>query len=169
MRDRGFQYIGANMVDLKCNTDEALKALNQLPKKVQKRMLRKAAQAAGDTILIPLEALAPERTDEETPGGNALPPGILKADLHTQVVVRPEGVEVKVGPGEIAGHVARWQNNGWTLTSHRKDGHKKIKDIPGKHFFEAAFDEAGEKAVDVFCQVLAQQLGLDNGPDESSE
>ena len=135
-------------------------ALSKLPEKLQKRVLKNALQAGGDVILEEMTALAPERTDEPTPDSTALPPGILKADLQTQVTVgTTTGANVKIGPGEIAGHVARWQNNGYNLTSHgKKRGRKVIKAISGKHFIEAAVDAAGQKALDAMIDSIAQAL-----------
>jgi len=116
-----------------------------------------------------MKQLAPERTDEATPEGNSLPQGILREDLHTQVIVSASGESrVKIGPTEIAGHVCRWVNNGWMLTSHGKSkaGRKQIKQIPGKHFMEAAIDEAAQSAVDAMIQSLADSLNSDSSSED---
>src|ERR1700722_8845686 len=149
-------------IDLKIDTTKFDAALKALPDRVSKRYLKSALQASGEVILASMKNLAPERTDAPTPEGNSLPAGILKEDLHTQVVVGDKGgAWVKVGPTEIAGRVCRWQENGWSLTSHgSKAGQKKLKDIPGKHFMVGAMDEAGELAVQAFVDVLAEQLDL---------
>ena len=146
-------------MEFKIDSKALDEALSKLPDKIQKQYVSKALQAAGDVILEAMVAKAPERTDEETPDSNSLPPGILKADLHTQVVIGTKGARVKVGPTDVAGHVARWQNNGWTLTSHKgKGGKKAIKDIPGKHFIEGALDEAGQAALDAMANSLGESI-----------
>lgn len=140
----------------KVDTSELDAALSKLPDKVQKRIVVNALQSAGDVMLTALKAHTPESTDEETPDSNSLPPGIMREDMHTEVTVsETKGARLRVGPTQIAGHVARWVNNGWTLTSH--DG-KKIKDIPGKHFIEAAFDETALSALDVLTESIAEGL-----------
>ncbi len=123
--------------------------------------MRAALQAAGNVLLEAQVEQAPERTDEETPDGTSLPPGILKADLHTEIQINGQSApRVKVGPSQIAGHVTRWQNSGWNLTSRgkSKSGRKVIRSIPGKHFIEAAFDESAESAVDAFVSTLRDGL-----------
>jgi len=80
--------------------------------------------------------------------------------MHTEIQIGSQfPPRVKVGPSSIAGHVARWQNNGWILTSHgSKARRKQIRQIPGKHFLEAAFDESAQDAVDKFLEVLGAGL-----------
>lgn len=134
--------------------DDMLKAL---PEKVAKKYVQKALQASGDVILAPMVALAPENTSETTPDSNSLPPGILKADLHTQVIMAADGGKVRVGPTSISGAVARWQNNGWAVTGHAP-GKKKIKDKPGKFFMQGAYDEAGEASVNTFIASLKDSI-----------
>jgi hypothetical protein len=145
--------------DLKIDTSQFDAMLAKLPVKLAGKIMRDALQAGGDVLLSSMKALAPERTDEPTPDSNSLPPGILREDLSTQVTVSAtQGARLRVGPTEIAGRVARWQNDGWMLTRKTKNGKKQIKQIPGKHFMEAAVDEAGEAAVDAFVATLAQGL-----------
>jgi HK97 gp10 family phage protein len=147
----------ADGVTLEIDTRELEAALKALPKKVAKAKLQKALQLGGEVILEAMIANAPERTDEPTPDGDSLPPGVLKADLHTQVSSHEDGGSIKIGPSTITGHVARWVNNGWALTGH-KPGKKQIKEIPGKHFIERAFDESAEKAVNAFLTALSASL-----------
>jgi hypothetical protein len=150
--------------ELKIDTSQFDALLAKLPAKVSGAIMKNALQTAGDVLLASMKALAPEQTNEPTPGSNALPPGILREDLHTQVIVsETKGAQVKVGPTEIAGHVARWVNNGWMLTS--RDG-QQIKQIPGKHFMEAAADEAAELAIDAFATSLA--VGLEDENEETN-
>jgi hypothetical protein len=148
--------------DFGINVDvsEIQAAFAKLADKLQNKVLKKALQIAGDTILNPMIELAPEHTSDPTPNGTSLQPGFLKADLHTEVKVTQGGGSVKIGPSQVAGHVARWQNNGWVLTSH---GGKKIREIPGKHFIEAAFDEAADAALAAFCEELAKGIAENQG------
>jgi hypothetical protein len=157
-------------IDLKTDTSQFDALLAKLPIKVAGKIVKDALQAGGDVIVTAMKALAPERTDEPMPDSTGLPPGILREDLHTQVTLgATQGANVKIGPSEIAGHVTRWQNNGWVLTGHGKGkrGRKAIKSIPGKHFMEAAVDEAGEAAVDAFVAKLAE--GLASATDDTEE
>jgi hypothetical protein len=134
-------------------------ALIDLGEKVAKKALKTALQAAGDTMLEPMVELAPEHTEDVGSNSTSLPPGMLKADLHTDVMVSGSGGNVRVGPSMDTGHVARWINNGWTLTSHgKKRSRHAIRDIPGKHFLEAAFDESSEEALHVFLDVLSAEI-----------
>lgn len=143
-------------LEFKIDTRELDAALSKLPDRVQKHIVVTALQAAGNIILAAVKANTPERTDEETPDSTALPPGILREDMHTEVKVsETKGARLRVGPTEIAGHVARWQNNGWTLTSH---GGKKIKETPGKHFIEAGFDESAQAALDALTASIADGI-----------
>jgi HK97 gp10 family phage protein len=142
------------------NTRELEEALKALPEKVAKKYMMKALQTAGNVLLDAMVSLAPERTDEKTPNGDSLPPGILKYDLHTQTILQDDGGKVRVGPSGIAGHVARWQNDGWMLTGH-KPGKKRIHEVadqPGKFFMQRAFDESGEAALEAFTNDLADSI-----------
>lgn len=149
----------ADDIALKVDTSKFEARLKALPARVANQYLAAAAQAAGDVILPAMKALAPERTDEMTPDGNSLPPGILKYDLTTEVKLDKDGAHVKVGPTAVSAHVARWQENGWMLTAH--DG-KEIRQIPGKHFMAAAIDETRQAAVDALVNSLASSLNTDS-------
>ena len=157
-------------IELTVDTRELEWALEQLSQRAAGQVMRDALQAAGDVMLESVVDHTPERTDEETPEQTSLPPGILKADMHTQVgLSKKTGTGfVKVGPSkDIGGLVAYRQENGWTLTTHgspgKHGGRKPIRDIPGKHFMAAAFDESAEAAVDVFCETLQNILGYGEG------
>lgn len=149
----------ADGIEITVDTRAVEKALLALPMKMRGPAMTKALRDAGQIMLDAVVAHTPERTDEEMPNSNSLPPGILKADMHMQVILG-DTPAVKVGPTSIAGHVARWQNNGWVLTSHgrSKRSRTKIRAIPGKHFLEAAFDETAETAINVFALTLADAV-----------
>lgn len=143
------------------DTRELDKALSGLPEKVSKQIVEDALQAAGNVVLEEMVALAPERTDEMNPASNSLPPGILKADLHVDVSVSASGgANVRIGPTAVAGRVARWANNGFTLTGHGKSRRSRriIRAIPGKHFVEGAFDVTAQRALDVLAEQIGQGL-----------
>jgi hypothetical protein len=150
----------ANDISLHIETAKLEEQLNNLPEKIRSKYVKAALQTAGDIILQEMVAQAPERTDEPTPDSDSLPPGVLKADLHTQL----KGGAILIGPSEIAGPVARWIEKGWTVTGHGKSkrGRKKIKAIPGKHFMSGAVDVAGEAAVNAFVESLSNALGEDS-------
>jgi hypothetical protein len=155
----------ADEIELRIDTREMERALKDLPNKLLKAIMSGSLQAAGDVMLEAVVAHTPERTDEETPEQTSLPPGILKADMHTEVQFsRKYGTaRVKVGPSRaIGGLVAYRVNNGWTLTGHGKSA-RKIRSIPGKHFLEAAFDESAQAAIDVFIDDLGNSLGFGEG------
>ena len=158
----------ADEVEFKVDTSALDAALQKLPERVQKRIIRNALQSAGDVMLDAMKAHTPERTDDENPESTSLPPGIMREDMHTDILVsETKGARLRVGPTEVSGHVARWVNNGWTLTKKTKSGKRKIKDIPGQHFMEAAFDESSEQALGVFIATLAKGLTEENeGSDE---
>ncbi len=158
----------AEDIDLIIDTKELDARLSALPGKIQKEYVTKALEAAGNVILEAMVAHAPERTDEETPDSNSLPPGILKADLHAQVIIGQSGARVRIGPTEIAGRVARWINDGWIHTGHGKSrrGRKRsrnkdtgeVLEIPGTHFIERATDESGQAALDAAVASLSESL-----------
>jgi hypothetical protein len=157
----------ADEIELVVDTRELEAALRAVPDKLRGEAMRKALQAGGNVLLDAVFAHTPERTDEETPGSTALPPGVMKADMHTQIQMgsASQPPRIKVGPSSVTGHVARWQNDGYTLTKGHRESEKRknasrrqIKSIPGKHFIEAAFDESAQTAVDMFLAVLGDNL-----------
>ena len=131
--------------------------MRSLPDAVARKAMRKALRAAGQEILNPMITLAPERTGTPTPKGDSLPPGVLKADLGTRIRLEEDGGSVFIGPSRDTAHVARWINDGWTLTGH-KPGKKTIRDIPGKHFIEGAADEGAQRAVNAFTDTLMEEI-----------
>src|ERR1700732_2807651 len=107
-------------LDLTIDTRELDDLLAKLPPKIAKQYIGEGLEAGGQVILTAMVARAPYRTDDKDPDGNSLPPGILKEDLTVDVKIFPDGGggRVNVGPTQIAGYVARWQNNGWAVTTH---------------------------------------------------
>src|ERR1039458_2397877 len=136
--------------------------LQGLPHRIARRCIEDAMQAGGDVLLAAMKALAPERTDTPTPRSNSLPAGFLRADLTTQVQVKPGFAPiVKVGPTKYTSYVAWWIENGWTPTGHGKSrkGRKQVgAPIPGKHFMAASFDESIARAADAMLSSLSESL-----------
>lgn len=165
--------------------------LADLPKRVRRRAVRSALQAAGDVLRDAIETEAPERTDVPTPGSDALPPGILKADISTQVQVGTKyDPRVKVGPTAIAGRVARWVENGFDhvsggasegsiafKTKYGIGGTRKLgtkgEHIDANPFMARGFDASIGQAVDAMLGSLATSLGQDintpSGGEESDD
>jgi hypothetical protein len=159
-------------IELTIDTRELDRALQAMPARLAKAIMSGALQAGGDVMLEAVVAHTPERTDEENPESTSLGPGILKADMHTEVQFsRKYGTaRVKVGPSRaIGGLVAYRVNNGWTLSGHGKSP-RKIRSMPGKHFLEAAFDESAQLAIDTFIDELGNSLGFGEnaGPENNS-
>jgi hypothetical protein len=162
----------ADTIGLEFDTRQLDAALQNLPNRLARAVAGRALQAAGDVMLAAVMIHTPERTDEETPEGTSLPPGILRADMHTQISFsrKSGGASIKVGPSaEIGGLVAYRINNGWILTAHgskKRYGQRQIRAIAGKHFLEAAFDESIGTATAVFIETLADNLfGVEEGND----
>lgn len=162
----------SDTIELKIDTRELEAALKKLPNRLARAVAGRALQAAGDVMLDAVQAHTPERTEDIGPESTSLPPGILKADMHTQIFfARKTGnAGIKVGPSkEIGGLVAYRVNNGWILTAHgakTKYGQRQIRPIAGTHFLESAFDESIETATAVFLETLADNLfGVDEGND----
>jgi hypothetical protein len=159
-------------ITLTIDTREMERALKALTQRAARSAMGAGLQAAGNVMLDAVVAHTPERTGEETPEQTSLPPGILKADMHTEIQFSRKygNGRVKVGPSRaIGGLVAYRQNNGWILTAHggkTKGGGRKIRSIAAKHFLESAFDESSQTAVDMFLATLADNLFADENADE---
>jgi hypothetical protein len=127
----------ADEIELRFDTRELDAALKALPAKLRGALMAKALQAGGDVMLDAMVEETPERTDDETPDGTSLPPGMLKAAMTTELVMpNSDGLvregrgfksggspRIKVGPQRVGaanrfGRTAYWVNNGWMLTGH---------------------------------------------------
>jgi len=147
-------------ISISIDTHEVDELLAKLPARVSRKIRGEALQKAGDIILAVMVDLAPEMKEEQDPSSNALPPGVLKADLHTNVVTnRQGGAYIDIGPGDVSGHVCRLQEDGYNLTTHGKRASRKIiKAIPGKHFMASAADQTFNAAVDAFVDSVTQAV-----------
>ena len=141
--------------------EELLKAM---PQRVARRAVRQALQAGGDVIREAMEAECPKRTDTPTPGSDALPPGILAADLTVQVIVGTRyNPTVKIGPTKDTSHVANWIENGFDHVEggRKRKGGKATKHIDANPFIQRAFDESAQAAVDALPSSLSTSLEQD--------
>ncbi len=150
----------ADDITVTIDTAQIEAALSALPERVSGRILKQALQQAANVVQDAIVTLAPQRTDEPTPGSNSLPPGILKADIQTNVrITSRDGAVARVGPTDLTAHKARWIENGFMLTTHgRKRYRRQIKQIPGVHFMAGGFDEAAPRALSVLTESLREAL-----------
>lgn len=174
-------------ISLTIDTSQWEKLLAELPQRVARKAMRQALQAGGDVLAEAMEAEAPERTDTPTPGSDSLPPGILKADISTQVQIGyKNGARVKVGATEIAGHQAWWIENGFdhveggasdqSIAFRGKYGIKGnnkagtvTKHIDANPFMARAFDSSINRAIEATLESLAASLSQDINDDSGTD
>ncbi len=162
-------------ISVSIDTAQIEAALSALPERVSGRILKRALQDAASIVQESIAALAPQRTDEPTPSSNGLPPGILRADIQTEVRISGrDGAIAKIGPTDLTAHVARWIEKGFILTTHgRKRSRRQIKQIPGRHFMASGFDESAQSALDTLIEslrtALTNRAALPGGPSGSEE
>jgi len=146
----------ADGITVHIDTKAVEEKLSRLPQELQNKYMKESYRAAGDVMLGAVHDNTPVRDGEEdSPDSTSLPPGIMQEDMT--LTVTKSGV--KVGPTEISGARARWINDGWQLTLNGK----KVKDIPGQHFMERAFDECAQEALDAFVETLTELINNDEG------
>ncbi|MGA2650417.1 MAG: HK97 gp10 family phage protein [Terracidiphilus sp.] len=151
-------------IALKIDTSKFEELLKAMPQRVARRAVRQALQAGGDVLAEAIQANCPVRTDTPTPGSDALPPGILAADISVQVVVgTKDDPTVKVGFSRDTAHVANWIENGFDHVEggKKRKGGKATKHIDANPFMQRAFDESAEHAVDALTESLATSLEQD--------
>jgi hypothetical protein len=161
----------ADGLSLKIDTTKFEALLKAMPQRVARRAVRQALQAGGDVIQEAMVAEAPQRTDAPTPGSDALPPGILKADLSVQVTVgTKDDPIVRVGPSRDTAHVAWWIENGFDHVEggRKRKGGKVTKHIDANPFMLRAFDSSISSAVDAMISSLAGSLEEDLTSETSS-
>jgi hypothetical protein len=104
-------------------------------------------RAAGAAIAIVADAIT-SRTPVRT--------GQLQGAVQVSVLpAGPGAVARTAGFKNKEGVIAMWLEYGWMLTSH--DG-VPIHPVAEKPFMRPAFDESAATAIDVFAQVLSDQL-----------
>jgi hypothetical protein len=150
----------ADLITMELDTadlDEKLKALGE---KMAGKVLKQALTSAGLVFKEAMIQAAPERTDG-VQGGDALPPGALKADIGGDVLMRPEremGV-VRVGPSKLTEYVARWLEQGHEIKTHGKARNRRVVGHAPPHKFMApAFDAASQIALDAFLETINEAI-----------
>jgi hypothetical protein len=142
-------------VTLSIDTREWENLLKALPEKTRRGAVRQALQRAGDVMADAIAEEAPERTDTPTPDSNSLPPGILKADISSQVQLKAKlPPRVKVGATEIASRVAWWIEQGFD----HKRGNVHVDANP---FMARGFERSITAATTVFLDSLSTALTAD--------
>jgi hypothetical protein len=152
--------------DLKVDTSQWEALLLELPKRVAKTAVRKALQAGGDVLCDAMKDECPVRTDEATPGSDALEQGLLQESITTQVMIGTKyDPKVKIGPGVGTGHVAYWVENGFDHIEggKRGKGGRVTKHVDANPFMQRAFDSAIGVATDALLESLGRSLGQDTG------
>jgi len=153
----------ADAIKIDLDMSAVVAAFDAVPQNIQRKVTKQALSQAGEIFKAELEA-AIDATDkgtaDEDPEGNSLPQGFMRND----VVFNIKGGELWVGFSPVSAHVARWQDKGWTLTSHNGT---QIKDIPPRDFSGKAFDAGAHLALDVVIHSLRTTKLLDMNGSES--
>lgn len=148
----------ADGIDVKFDTSKLLKALDEMPKKMQRKHLRKGVAAGAKPILERMQAKCPVNTTHPvTPGSTALGPGVLKASLRTKITTGKDGATAWIGAPEGTGHVAYWMEKGF---QHKRGN--KVKDVPGTYFMTGAADEAATRAIDAMVEAIGDSMEGDS-------
>jgi HK97 gp10 family phage protein len=123
--------------------------LDELTPSKAVKVLRDAVKAGDDVFAQAVRLAAPEL--KEDAGGNALPPGFLKADITTKTTIADDGAIIgTIGPGNLSKHVATWVESGHSRIS--KSSGKKVtldKPTPAYPFIRPAFEESATKVIEV--------------------
>lgn len=124
--------------------------------KLKRQQLRNAVAAGAFVFRDAIEDFAPERVADGH-GGNALPPGALKADIHVVLENHRDdrGVTGHAGPGVNTGYVANWLENGHRIVTHKG---KAVGTATPHPFLRPAADSAAQAALDAFTAQLAEDL-----------
>jgi hypothetical protein len=158
-------------LNLKIDTTQFEALLKAMPKRVARRAVRQALQAGGDVLQEAIAAECPVRTDTPTPGSDALPPGILQADISVQVTVgTKDDPIVRVGPSRDTAHVAAWIEAGFDHVEggRKRKGGRVTRHIDANPFILRAFDSSISSAVDAMISSLAGSLEEDLTSETSS-
>lgn len=138
---------------------EVNKALTELSKKVQRKVISKACRAAAKTIQAKAKTNAPKG-----------PTGLLKRAIKVRVSKyvgnrkkkRSEvAINVQIGKGDFKGKTfyGAFQEFGWKsgrrFARSQKDTRKQI---PGKHFMENAYKSERDQAVNALVDELKRGI-----------
>ena len=128
-------------------------SVTQFTNKVQRVMIRKAANAGGDVMKKAIAERAPVLTDFERAGKSSSgrkPPGWLKRHIMRRgQATRDGGFKVNVGPSPSA----YWGRFAELGTNHQKQ----------QPFIRPGFDASAGAAVDKFTAVLGEQIAAEMG------
>lgn len=139
--------------------EEVQKRLAAAPKTVVVKGYLKALDRAAGVIAAEVEARTPEG---ET--------GLLKESVYTSVELDADGrggsaaIGFRSTKSERTGApqdaIAVWVEYGHQLVSHGKRSSRKvIGQVPAHPFMRPAADVAGDRAIEVFAEVLSESLG----------
>lgn len=116
--------------------------------KLQRQMIRNAANAGAEVFRREIRAKAPVRESQDLKGKDKRPPGYLKKHIgRTSKALREGDLQVIVGPMKKAFY-ARFYELG---TSHQ----------PARPFMRPAFDSKKKEAEDVFATTLKVQIAAE--------
>ena len=154
----------ADLFNVEIDTADFERKLTELGVKMAKKVIKAAVINGGRVLQQSVITHAPERTDN-VQGGNALPPGALKADIHMDVHMIPEkeSAVVRVGPGKDTKYVGWFLEEGHNITTRggSRKGRKVIGHVPPHKFMVPAFDAASNEALaavtDTIMEAVAEE------------
>lgn len=119
--------------------DGLAELLDRFPLEVQDKMVKQSLGAGAAVLMLGVMEKAPVRTDDAGAKSDALPPGLLKADIHA--VASKTGRTWYIGAGVKTAYVLRWLERGHQLVRGGKGGKKNIGHVPAHPVLRPAFDE----------------------------
>jgi HK97 gp10 family phage protein len=124
-----------------------------------KKAQRKALKAVGKIVQDAIVARAPVRVDD-TPSGNALAPGALKADIQVHVHIASDAKaatdisSVTIEPGKATAHVALWVERGHANPKAKKG----LTTTPAYPFIRPAQDSVEQAAVTEYETIVTAEI-----------
>ena len=131
--------------------------LEKFPLEVQNKMVRQSVGAGAAVFMLGVMEKAPVRTDDAGPKSDALPPGMLKADIHA--VAGKTGRAWYIGAGPKTAYVLRWLERGHLLVRGGKRGKHSIGHVPAHPVLRPAFDEYWQRALHATAEELGTRIG----------
>jgi len=132
---------------------------------LQDKAMRDALRAAGEVVRAEVEAVAPERVEQ---GGNSLPVGALRADIHLSVRKNDGMLAAIISPGSLTQHVARFVEYGHRLVKGGRSGvlasgklkgpGRQVSSVPAHPFIRPAFEASIGEAMRAFASALKVSL-----------
>jgi hypothetical protein len=130
--------------------------LDKFPLEVQDRMVRQAVGAGAAVLMLGVMEKAPVRTDAGSSKSTALPPGMLKADIHA--VAGRAGRIWFIGAGPRTAYVLRWLERGHMLVTGKKKGKHEVGHVPAYPVLRPAFDEYWQRALHATAEELQARI-----------